>query len=575
MHIYRIKEECLSQQNNKSLAIYLFILTLFIHLFTPMYSTLLWSPFFILVLLTGPILFLVLNKRTTKTKVENLRKYEVTLTEEGIKRYFKGNSELILFSEITVLTYQTNRRNQIHRINISSSNHTFALVNLDNMDELLSQLLEQIPSSASVKQNRLWLDWEHPLEKYLGMFLLLLATFLFWQFAGYQSTSVGGILLVGLGAWLLIKKPVTKGNGTAYKSIQTFWGSILILFGVFMFGVDYWSEGSAAFGNSPCGWIGKYVYQTGCIKSFQDGNSIAFLPNDTLALERLNLIQFKPLNGFVGFWTPYLKHDDSVYDFQVSDNGKIAISRGSNYSQKPRESILWIWDVSAREQLNRLTTTASILGDDIQISPNGRFIAIQGLYEKTIWQVDPWLKRWTFTRVGPVAFHPNDETIAFSSKDQIKLSIMKSGAIIQTFQDIDLPENRMHITSLSFSPDGSILLGTNYDGTIFIWDTDTGELRPSFNPIEGRVSSPVKFSPDGRWLALPYFQVDEYATPDKNYFLLLIDLENQENNKRIYLGNERQHDLEDISFSFDSQKLAISNRDETMVFDIEKLNMDR
>ena len=137
-----------------------------------------------------------------------------------------------------------------------------------------------------------------------------------------------------------------------------------------------------------------------------------------------------------------------------------------------------------------------------------------------------------------------------------------------------MPEERQ-ATLIEFSPDGTTLIGVNHEGAIYAWDTASGKLSHSLTSLNGRPINFIQFSPDGRWLAIPYEASNEVIRSDENQFIRLIDLSNPTNNKRIYLGHDYKHKLRGLSFSFDSQKLAISNRNETMVFDIEELNMDR
>ena len=56
------------------------------------------------------------------------------------------------------------------------------------------------------------------------------------------------------------------------------------------------------------------------------------------------------------------------------------------------------------------------------------------------------------------------------------------------------------VRSLSFSPDGKILASTGPDGTLRLWDTNTGEHKKTLTGYKGSFWR-VLFSPDGEILA--------------------------------------------------------------------------
>ena len=63
-----------------------------------------------------------------------------------------------------------------------------------------------------------------------------------------------------------------------------------------------------------------------------------------------------------------------------------------------------------------------------------------------------------------------------------------------------LTEHKDWVYSVSFSPDGQTLASGSDDGTVRLWDVNTGNLLHTLTEHRGSVYS-VSFSPDGQTLA--------------------------------------------------------------------------
>ena len=91
------------------------------------------------------------------------------------------------------------------------------------------------------------------------------------------------------------------------------------------------------------------------------------------------------------------------------------------------------------------------------------------------------------------------------SPDGTRLAVAGSIGIwiynAQTYQEIALLTGHTgRVTSIAFSPDGSVLSSGSQDNTVRVWDTVTGEHRRTLTGHTSVVQS-VAFSPDGRTLA--------------------------------------------------------------------------
>ena len=112
--------------------------------------------------------------------------------------------------------------------------------------------------------------------------------------------------------------------------------------------------------------------------------------------------------------------------------------------------------------------------------------------------------------VRSVSFSPDGSMIVSGSFDgKIKLWDVELGKAIATLEgsEVSLPRDRRLLTNLeggavSFSPDGDELtfVSGSYDGTLRLWDVETGQIIATFPGHTDEVTS-VSFSPDGSMIA--------------------------------------------------------------------------
>ncbi|WP_110580089.1 nSTAND1 domain-containing NTPase, partial [Microcystis aeruginosa] len=97
--------------------------------------------------------------------------------------------------------------------------------------------------------------------------------------------------------------------------------------------------------------------------------------------------------------------------------------------------------------------------------------------------------------VTSVNFSPDGKTLVSGSWDgTIKLWNVETGQEIRTLKGHD-----GSVSSVNFSPDGKTLVSGSWDGTIKLWNVETGQEIRTLKGHDGSVSS-VNFSPDGKTL---------------------------------------------------------------------------
>ena len=148
--------------------------------------------------------------------------------------------------------------------------------------------------------------------------------------------------------------------------------------------------------------------------------------------------------------------------------------------------------------------------EEILYSPDGAQLAVVStigiwIYDTTRYQAVALLD--ADTRMGTsVAFSPDGVTLAGRSRDgTVQLWDTETGE-----PKDPLIGHTRGVDSVAFSPDGTTLAGWTWDRTVRLWDTETGELKATLTMGEPKdtpviyfpsANNSVVFSPDGTTLA--------------------------------------------------------------------------
>jgi WD40 repeat protein len=230
-----------------------------------------------------------------------------------------------------------------------------------------------------------------------------------------------------------------------------------------------------------------------------DGKTLAIASGDQ-SLKLWDLTTGRPRDAFQGLpsW---------VSAIAFSPNGETVVVRGSGDK-------VGSWDVNSGKELNTFRAFTMNKFKD-SFSPDGKFLA-GTFYRKSdsntgyvgdtlvgLWEVKTGIQRHTLSHNSRdeslLAFSRDSQLLAAGSDDgTITLWNVQTGNVARTFKGNE------NVKRVAFSPDGRFLAsvrGDRFQDVLEIWDTatDSAPLR-MIDPDPYFISSPLVFSPDGRFL---------------------------------------------------------------------------
>ena len=230
--------------------------------------------------------------------------------------------------------------------------------------------------------------------------------------------------------------------------------------------------------------------------------SLAFSPDGTiLAIGS---------HDFLYMWNPTLREQlrpDPAYrtflsffpSATFSPDGTILAAIKQDIARDEGDVVLF--DVGLEKHIDILSTNAT----DISFSPDSQFLATAERYVINLWHLRTNRKIRTLgagelRSVNSVVYAPDGSTIAGGVRNEVWFWNVRSGEALQTKLTGHTEESYHYVRTVAFSSNGKTLMSASTDGSICLWDADTGERKDIFMGHTGPLVD-VAYSPNGKTLA--------------------------------------------------------------------------
>jgi WD40 repeat protein len=167
-----------------------------------------------------------------------------------------------------------------------------------------------------------------------------------------------------------------------------------------------------------------------------------------------------------------------------------------------------LWDAATGKERGVLQRQSPRGVLDIALSPDGKMLAAEEIWrEKDAKDAKDGVSLWDVTtgkvirdlesRAGALAFTPDSTILAVNTQGGAQLFDVASGQ-----KRSKLGDGKTYLYAIAFAPDGKTLAGCDFQGTIYLWDVDSGKEKARWQHGDSQMAGCLAFAPDGKTLAV-------------------------------------------------------------------------
>ena len=291
--------------------------------------------------------------------------------------------------------------------------------------------------------------------------------------------------------------------------------------------------------------------------------SVFLRPNLTEnIIQNKDTIRGKNSNKGLSIGTKTVKNDltQNAMQWNLPKDAKMRLGKGSinEIQYSPDGKLLtvasdigiWLYDVTTHQEVSLLTAHTRGV-DSLAFSPDGRTLASGSTDAIILWDRSTGAeKRLTGHThwISSLAFSPDGKMLASDSRD----GTIRLWDVITGEQKWTLEKDSDDATMLSFTPDGKTMVSVSWEDKISLWNSITGKHQKTFAMHPDCSVTGAAFSPDSKAVAIG----------SDNGTIYLHDLGTGE--LKLTLTGHKEH-VDNLAFSPDGKTIATSSHiDETI-----------